>query len=80
MSQKHNANKKQGFRRVLKPVFVNASELPISQDHDNLTENPMTQRENEECLINTNTISEFSSDKKFPIFNNCHFNNVTFKI
>ncbi|RIA90073.1 hypothetical protein C1645_823867 [Glomus cerebriforme] len=30
MSQKHNANKKQGFRRVLKPVFVNTSELPSS--------------------------------------------------
>ncbi|RIA84150.1 hypothetical protein C1645_832691 [Glomus cerebriforme] len=75
------------------PVFVNASELPsspISQDVNipselqllrqlkYLTENPMTQRENEECPINTtNTISEFSSDKKFPIFNNCHFNNPT---
>ena len=30
MSQKCNANKKQGFHRGLNPVFVNASELPSS--------------------------------------------------
>ena len=30
MSQKRNPNKKQGFWRVLKPVLVNASELPSS--------------------------------------------------
>ena len=38
MSQKCNANKKQGFCRVLKPVFVNARELPslpISQEVPN---------------------------------------------
>ncbi len=30
----------------------------------------------------TDTPVEFSfdDDKKFPIFNNCHFNNVTFKL
>ncbi|RIA79132.1 hypothetical protein C1645_841452, partial [Glomus cerebriforme] len=28
---------------------------------------------------NSDVMPEFSSDKKFPIFNNCHFNNVTFK-
>ena len=28
MLRKRNTNKKQGFRRALKPVFVNASELP----------------------------------------------------
>ena len=42
----------------------------------------MTQRKNKERhIINTTntSISEFSSDKKFPTFNNCHFNNVTFK-
>ena len=57
---------------------LNPSESLVSSDSiDNsikdkeffsdLTENPMT-----------NTTSEFPSDKKSPIFNNCHFNNVTF--
>ena len=41
-----------------------------------LTENPIIQKENEERHPTTNTTS---SDKKFPIFNNCHFNNIIFK-
>ena len=35
---KRNMNKKQGFRQVLKPVFVNASELPISKEVNILSE------------------------------------------
>ena len=45
------------------------------QLNNNLPEIPTIQKVNEE----QNAIDTTFSDRKFPIFNSCHFNNVTFK-
>ena len=55
MPQKRNANKKQGFRRVLKPDFVNASELPSSSISDTVPEFSPDNINNERKHLNVNS-------------------------